>query len=370
MSGEKLDHCVPSRVEKSETRRTGDDKTPRADDATGEPCRNVSRKPNGKRKDQGKTKQEIYRSARNSLPSLNPLGHQEEHGISFHTTLSVESPGRVDTPSPISTRTEDQNQLALVGTDGGDKGQTSTQRQGAGSALEPFTPSASTGAVKISSNSKNDLLDYPTHASDLESREGMETHALSQQGFCTAEPGKDSPGGATFIFHKGRNNLTQRDIQLPTTFTSCQSKRNAQVERLPRMTKENLRTYGSIHEPLCSSGNTREPGDNLETRKPKELFSSQIRDSGQMQMLLTELLSRDSSLIIVIRESPSTIMAGTGTQSFGKSKHVEPDVLLTSRGEERTQMGQECYHKGKEKIHDFWNGPRTLEPEDLEDNSV
>lgn len=150
---------------------------------------------------------------------------------------------------------------------------------------------------------------------------------------------------------------------MTTSFTHRQSKRNDQVHRrtetLPTMTEDTPRTYGSIQKPVCSSWNQREPEDKPEYHKQKEFLTSHIRESGEIQMMLAELLSRDSSLAIVIREWLITTTAGTGTQRIVQ----EPFVLIASE-KKRPSWGRESVTEARRRLTTSEKGHMALYQED------
>lgn len=196
IKGKLPDHSVPSRTEKSNTWGKGNNKTPRADDATEKPTQEpyscFSREHFRREKDIRKRKPDLELSALNSLIPLDSNGYKEETSISFQTTLPVVAPVSHSTPSPVLKWNGEEDQLVLVRTDGGVRKEVSSDTPDIGLALETVKPAASTGLIKISSNCKNNLPDYPTHKSDPESRKDMERHHSGKQGFCTAGPGKES----------------------------------------------------------------------------------------------------------------------------------------------------------------------------------
>lgn len=105
IKGKLPDHSVPSRTEKSNTWGKGNNKTPRADDATEKPTQEpyscFSREHFRREKDIRKRKPDLELSALNSLIPLDSNGYKEETSISFQTTLPVVAPVSHSTPSPV-----------------------------------------------------------------------------------------------------------------------------------------------------------------------------------------------------------------------------------------------------------------------------
>lgn len=130
-------------------------------------------------------------------------------------------------------------------------------------------------------------------------------------------------------------------------------------------------TYDSIQEPVCSSCNQSEPVDKPESHKQKKFLTSHIRDSAEIQTMLSELFSGDSSLVLVIRESPVTIIARPGIKSIVQCKPVEPSYRIASKEEEKAQLREQTYHRTKKKLKNFRKG-HTLhfQEEDPEDDSA
>lgn len=103
------------------------------------------------------------------------------------------------------------------------------------------------------------------------------------------------------------------------------------------MTDGYLRNYDSKQEP----------------HQLKRIFVSDIGNFEDMQTTESERHPREISLLIVARESATSITAGTRTTRNADDQQEKP-VVVTSNEVENTQLIKGTCHGGKRTVKDSW----------------